>query len=161
MSDEMIQALAKNGGVIQINFGSTFLTEQAMEWSKAMKEPEKAWIEESGFAEDSPEHKQWQLAYREEHPFPYATVADVADHFDHVIKLVGYEHVGVGSDFDGVGDSLPDGLKDVSFYPALIEELLKREYSPQQIEAILGGNLIRVWREVERRAQAIQAEMHS
>ena len=61
--------------------------------------------------------------------------------------------MGIGSDFDGVGDSLPVGIKDVSYYPALIEELLRREYTPQQIEAILGGNLMRVWAEVEAAAE--------
>jgi len=66
---------------------------------------------------------------------------------------VGAEHVGIGSDFDGVGDSLPVGMKDVSYYPALIEELLKREYPVDTIRAIMGGNLLRVWREVEAHAQ--------
>jgi membrane dipeptidase len=149
MSDEMIQALAKNGGVMQINFGSSFLTQAANEWFQAMIKARKAWTAESGHVEGSEEAKAWDAAYRKEFPLPYATLSDLVDHFDHVIALAGVEHVGIGSDFDGVGDSLPVGMKDVSFYPALIEELLHREYTPQQIEAILGGNLMRVWREVE------------
>ncbi len=152
MSDEMIQALAKNGGVMQINFGSSFLTQAANEWFQAMIKARKAWMAESGHVEGSEEAKAWDAAYRKEFPLPYATLSDLVDHFDHVIALVGVEHVGIGSDFDGVGDSLPVGMKDVSFYPALIEELLRREYTPQQIEAILGGNLMRVWREVEAAA---------
>jgi len=158
MSDEMIQALADNGGVIQINFGSSFLTPEAQAWMKAKGESEKAWLKETGFVEDSPEAKAWELGYREQFPFPYAAVSDVADHIDHVVGLTGIQSVGIGSDFDGVGDSLPEGLKDVSFLPALIEELLRRDYSKEQIEAILGGNLIRVWRKVEYVAKAAQAE---
>jgi len=153
MSDEMILALAKNGGVVQINFGSSFLTSAAKDWWKAMDKARKAWFAESGKAEDSPEASSWDAEYRKKFPLPFATLSDLADHFDHVVALVGAEHVGIGSDFDGVGDSLPAGIKDVSFYPALIEELLRRNYSQQQIEAILGGNLMRVWDEVEAAAE--------
>jgi len=150
MSDEMIKALAAKGGVIQINFASSFLTKTARDWSDTMDKAQKAWLAETGNAEYSAAAKEWEKAYRVEHPFPYASVSDLADHFDHVVKLVGADHVGIGSDFEGVGDSLPVGLKDVSFYPALIEELLRRKYTQQQIEAILGGNLMRVWRAVEQ-----------
>jgi len=156
MSDDMIRALAANGGVIQINFGSSFLTQAAQEWYTVMHAARDAWLAETGFTEDSPEAKAWEKAYRDETPLPYATLSDLADHFDHVVQLVGTDHVGIGSDFEGVGDSLPEGMKDVSFYPALIEELLRREYTPQQIEAILGGNLMRVWRKVEEVAAESQ-----
>ena len=88
--------------------------------------------------------------YAEEHgPFPYATLDDVLDHFDHVVKLTGIDHVGIGSDYDGVGDSLPVGLKDVSSYPNLIAGLLQRGYSEEDVRKILGGNLMRVWKAVE------------
>jgi membrane dipeptidase len=91
--------------------------------------------------------------YVEEHgSFPYASLEDVLDHFDHVVALVGVDHVGIGSDYDGVGDSLPTGLKDVSSYPNLIEGLLKRDYSEDDIRKILGGNLLRVWEDVEDKA---------
>ena len=75
------------------------------------------------------------------------------DHFDHVVKLVGIDHVGIGSDYDGVGDSLPVGLKDVSTFPNLVAGLLQRGYSEVDIAKILGGNLMRVWRQVEAAAQ--------
>ena len=75
------------------------------------------------------------------------------DHFDRVVSLVGIDHVGIGSDYDGVGDTLPIGLKDVSSYPNLIEGFLERGYSREDIEKILGGNLIRVWKEVEEYAK--------
>ena len=150
MDDDMIKALGANGGVIQINFASSFLTKPARDWSDTMDKAQKAWLAETGTAEDSEAAREWEKAYRVQQPFPYASISDLADHFDHVVELVGMDHVGIGSDFDGVGDSLPVGIKDVSFYPALIEELLRREYTPQQIEAILGGNLMRVWRAVEQ-----------
>jgi membrane dipeptidase len=154
MSDEMIRALAAAGGVIQINFGSSFLTPEANDWLTAMFAARTAWMQETGHAEESAHAKAWQKAYRAEHPFPYATLSQLVDHFDHAIALVGVAHVGIGSDFDGVGDSLPEGIKDVSQYPALIEEFLRRGYTQEAIEAILGGNLMRVWRAVEEAAAA-------
>jgi len=153
MSDEMIKALARNGGVIQINFGSSFISQRAMDWYTVMGEKRKAYLETNGFDEHGSEAEQFQKDYRIENPFPYATMDDLVANFEHVIKLVGADHVGIGSDFDGVGDSLPIGMKDVSFYPALIEELLKREYPVETIRAIMGGNLLRVWSEVEAYAR--------
>ena len=152
MSDEMIKALAKNGGVVQINFGSSFLSQEAWEWHETMDELRTIYLEANGLDEHGDEAEQFQKDYRLEHPFPYATLDDLVANFEHVINLVGAEHVGIGSDFDGVGDSLPEGMKDVSFYPALIEALLKREYTVDTIQGIMGGNLMRVWREVEAHA---------
>ena len=154
MSDEMIKALAKNGGVIQINFGSSFVSQAAWEWYEAMDEVRTTYLEANGLDEHGDESEQFEKDYRREHPYPFATLDDLVANFEHVIGLVGAEHVGIGSDFDGVGDSLPEGMKDVSYYPALIEALLKREYTVDNIKAIMGGNLMRVWREVEDHAQA-------
>jgi membrane dipeptidase len=153
MTDEMIVALAKNGGVIQINWGSSFLTSEANSYSTKMRAAKKTWLEEHSFAEDGPEDEQYSKDYRVNQPYPYATLAETVDHFDHVIKLVGIDHVGIGSDFDGVGDSLPIGLKDVSDYPNLVAEFLRRGYSESDIAKILGGNLLRVWAEVEAYSQ--------
>lgn len=153
MSDEMIIALAKNGGVIQINFGSGFLRQEAREWYDTMAESRSNYLDSQGLDGHDDESSKFEENYRREHPYPYATMDDLLANFEHVIKLVGTEHVGIGSDFDGVGDSLPEGMKDVSYYPALIEELLKREYSVDVIRGIMGGNLMRVWREVEAQAK--------
>jgi len=161
MSDEMIKALAKNGGVIQINFGSGFLRQQARDWYETMAALRKTYLEANALDEDSEEASQFEKNYRLEHPYPFATLDDLVANFEYVIKLVGAEHVGIGSDFDGVGDSLPQGMKDVSYYPALIEELLRREYSVDTIRAIMGGNLLRVWREVEAQAQKQQGRAPS
>jgi membrane dipeptidase len=106
------------------------------------------WLKENGYEKEGPEAQQYALDYRARNPFPFATLGQVADHFDHVIELVGAKHVGIGSDFDGVGDSLPTGLKDVTAYPNLVAEFLERGYSEQDIAGILGGNLMRVWRDV-------------
>jgi len=150
MSDDMIRALAANGGVIMINFGSSFLTEEAMSWFENMKTARKEYLAQNGFDEHGQEAEHFQKTYREDHPYPFADLDDVLAHFNHVINLVGVAHVGIGSDFDGVGDSLPEGLKDVSHYPQLVGKLQAAGYSATDIEAILGGNLLRVWRDVEK-----------
>lgn len=154
MSDEMIRALANKGGIVMINFGSSFLTAEAQQWFVRMVAERKAWLQDNGFAEDGPEATAFGKRYREQNPFPYASLDDLVAHFTHVIDLVGIEHVGIGSDFDGVGDSLPEGMKDVSFYPNLVEKLMEKGHSAADIEAILGGNLMRIWRAVESYAAA-------
>jgi len=149
MSDEMIKALANNGGVIQLNIGSTFISQEARDWSDTMGEKRTAYLEEKGAPPHGEEASKFSKQYREQNPFPYATLDDVLANFEYAIKLVGIEHVGIGTDFDGLGDSLPIGLKDASQYPALIAKFLERGYSEDDIRAIMGGNLMRVWREVE------------
>ena len=158
MSDEMIKALAEAGGVIMINFGSAFLTEEANRYNSEQDAAYKAMLAETG-AEDTPEaHDAFRETYRAAHPYPYAGLSDVLDHIDHVRLIAGIDHVGIGSDFDGVGDSLPTGLKDVSQYPALVAGLIERGYTDDEIAKILGGNLLRVWRTVEAVAAATVGE---
>jgi len=147
MDDEMIKALGKNGGVIQINFGSTFVTKRANAWSKKRSAEQKA--VEKKFGKDSDEYKSFREQFSAKNPLPYATLDSVLDHIDHVVKLIGIDHVGIGSDYDGVGDSLPTDLKDVSTYPNLIQGLLNRGYSDAHIIQILSGNFMRVWKENE------------
>ncbi len=157
MSDEMIQKLAGKGGVIQIAWGSSFIKEEYRQASQKMQEAVRAYLNEHQLTRDDPEAQEYMEKYRRENPLPYADVGDVIDHIDHVKQLVGIDHVGFGSDFDGVGDSLPTGLKDVSQYPNLIYEMLRRGYSEEEIEKVCGGNLLRVWSEVERVAAESQA----
>ncbi len=152
MSDEMIKALAKNGGVIMINFGSSFISEEFRQAEAKMWQA----LSAKGITWSSPNAREAARAYLKEHPLPFPNVSHVADHIDHVVKLVGIEHVGFGSDFDGVGDTLPIDLKDVSHFPNLIYELLKRGYSDANIEKICGGNLLRVWSRVEQIAKELQ-----
>jgi len=150
MSDEMIVALAEKGGVIQINFGSSFITAEAREYSTERREAQKAFAEEHAESDKTGLEELFRATYEEEHgPFPFAKLDDVLNHFDHVVSLTSVDNVGIGSDYDGVGDSLPIGLKDVSTYPSLIKGLLERGYSEQDIRKILGENLLRVWQNVE------------
>ena len=150
MNDQMIRKLAENGGVIMINFGSSFLTEEANAWQEAFGKAWDAHVAASGGEPTDAMREDFRAQYVAEHgEFPYATLDETLDHFDHVVQLTGIEHVGIGSDYDGVGDSLPIGLKDVSKYPNLVAGLLERGYSETDIEKILGTNLLRVWREVE------------
>ena len=149
MSDEMVSALGANGGVIQINFGSSFLTEVAQAYGTDTRKAVLAYAFENQLEEDDPRIAEFLKAYREEHPYPYATLDEVLDHIDRAVALAGIDSVGIGSDYDGVGDSLPTGLKDVSTYPNLIAGLLERGYSDTDIAKILGGNTMRVWRAAE------------
>lgn len=155
MSDDMIEALAENGGIIMINFGSAFLTEEANLYSRARSDAENLWREEHpDVPEDEAEDIHDAIWATEHGPYPFADVSDVLDHIDHVVALIGVDHVGIGSDYDGVGDSLPTGLKDVSTYPNLVKGLLARGYSHDDIKKILGENLMRVWAAVEENAAA-------
>ncbi|MBE0366525.1 dipeptidase [Pseudoalteromonas sp. MMG013] len=147
MDDKMLKALKKNGGVIQINFGSSFVTASSRSWYDVRNKAQKA-AQQSG---NTP--TDFAAAYRAKNPFPFATLEQVLDHIDHVVKLIGIDHVGIGSDYDGVGDSLPIGLKDVSTYPNLVQGLLDRNYTQGQIKKILGGNTLRVWRQAEEYAR--------
>ena len=147
MSDDMIKALAKNGGVIQINFGATFLDSVARK-NDGLRDSLEAILREKKLTSADSAAQPIIDQFAKEHKSLFSDVERVADHIDHVVKLVGVDHVGIGSDYDGVGDSLPVGLKDVSQYPNLIYELLKRGYSPADIEKICSGNVFRVWNQV-------------
>ncbi len=147
MNDDMVKKLGENGGVIMINFGSGFVTKEARQWRAGMSQARNQIIKTEGA--DSPKLANFEATYREENPYPYSTLSEVLDHIDHVVNLIGIDHVGIGSDYDGVGDSLPEGLKDVSDFPNLVQGLMDRDYSESDIKKILSGNILRVWSEVE------------
>lgn len=149
VDDKMLKALAKNDGVLMINFGSFFLTEAAMNWSNKHTDAKAAFEKLQGDNLTAQASDDFSKAYKQRFPYPFATTADVIAHIDRAKKLVGINHIGLGSDYDGVGDTLPEGLKDVSTYPVLIDALLKRGYSESDIAKILGGNLLRVMEAVE------------
>ena len=153
MSDEMVQAVGAQGGVVQINFGSDFVSGDAQDWAQARRT-----AFEAAFGDAPPDMEArgaFDAQYRESHPYPFADLNVVLDHIDRVVALAGIDHVGLGSDFDGVGDTLPIGLKDISDYPNLVAGLLRRGYAEDAIARILGGNLMRVWRAVEEHAAAL------
>jgi membrane dipeptidase len=141
--------LAAKGGVIHINFGSSFLVDDLRKKTDAAAKEMSAYLKEHNLEPSDPAAKR----YREEHAVGYADVTDVVAHIDHVVTLAGEDHVGFGSDFDGLGDSLPKGLKDVSYYPNLLYELMKKGYSDDSLRKICSGNLLRVWDDVERVAR--------
>ncbi|NIL93269.1 MAG: membrane dipeptidase [Woeseiaceae bacterium] len=153
IDDEMIRALAENGGVVQVNFGSGFISPEAREYDNKRIPKAREYMARNPEVTMSEMLRDWNRAYIAENgPYPYATLDDVLDHFDHIVSLAGIDHVGIGSDYDGVGDTLPVGVKDVSSYPNLIAGLLRRGYSEADIKKILGENLLRVWEAVEARA---------
>ncbi len=144
MSDDMIRRLGEENGVIQINFGSTFLDAHAQEVQNEMR----AYLRENQENMSDSARQAYIQNFLVENDF-WTDVSKVADHIDRVVELAGIDHVGLGSDYDGVGDSLPEGLKDVSMFPNLIAELLRRGYSDEDIEKICYKNVFRVWQAVE------------
>lgn len=153
MSDDMIKLLGKNNGVVQINFGSTFLDSTVRAANESNRKKLQALLDEKKLKFSDSLAKPIIDEYQKLNPSLFADVETVANHIDHVVKLVGINHVGIGSDFDGVGDSLPTGLKDVSQYPNLIYVLLKRGYTEEDIEKICYKNVWRVWNAVEEFAK--------
>jgi membrane dipeptidase len=152
MSDDMIKKLAENGGVIQINFGSFFIN------GDHQQKMSKAWdtIDRSDMSAE--ERTAYIKKYMIDNEVPVVQMAEVADHIDHVVKLVGIDYVGIGSDYDGVSN-LPEGLTDVSMYPNLIKLLLERGYSEEDIQKIWSGNFLRIWKEAEELAIKFQDEV--
>ena len=150
MNDDMVKKLGENGGIVMINFGSSFVSKETQNWRNNLTKQKNKLIAEVG--KDDPQVEAFEDKYRAENPYPYSTLSQVLDHIDHVVELIGIDHVGIGSDFDGVGDSLPTGLKDVSAYPNLVQGMLDRGYKRADIEKVLSGNFLRVWSAVEKYA---------
>jgi membrane dipeptidase len=161
MTDDMIRALAKNGGVMDINFYSSFLSQA---YNDSYKKIEKQVDAAVGAARARYAREGKRLSYLEEvrieqrltKDLPVPSYTAIADHIDHAVKVGGVDHVGLGSDFDGI-DSAPRGMEDVSKIPALVRELARRGYSEDDLEKILGGNVLRVMRRVEQVARDMQA----
>jgi membrane dipeptidase len=157
MSDDMIRALAEHGGVIQINFGSSFLDDRYRRAAEERRRARAAELAVRGLTAESPAGRAFAEAYETEHPIERAPLSAVADHIEHAVRIAGIDHVGLGSDFDGVGSSLPIGLEDVSCYPSLFAELARRGMSDAELAKIAGENLLRVWTEAERTAARLHA----
>lgn len=143
LSDSLIMAVARTNGVIQVPFSMYFLEGKSRAaWQAVNKE-----IEEKKIPADSKAAKAYAAAYAKRTGAPlYLSARDVADHIDRIVKLVGINHVGFGSDFDGVGIVLPPDLDDVSMYPNLLAELLRRGYSEEDIKKMCYKNVLRVWK---------------
>jgi len=128
-----------------VNFYSGFVVPEAGERYQELQNETKAW-KDAGDSDTLIKDKT--NAWRKTHPLRRGSIHDVVDHIDHLVKLMGVDYVGIGSDFDAV-DSLPEQLEDVSKYPLITQELLNRGYSEESIRKILGENLMRVFREAE------------
>lgn len=143
LPDTLIRAIARNGGVVQVPFSHYFLSTRSREVYFEAEKKMKA----AGLDEKSPEGRQF---VRAELAKAGIGVGAVADHLDHIKNLVGVNHIGLGGDFDGVGLALPPDLADVSMYPNLIAELLRRGYTKADIRKICYQNMLRVWKASER-----------
>jgi UDP-N-acetylmuramate: L-alanyl-gamma-D-glutamyl-meso-diaminopimelate ligase len=151
MSDAILEALAQAGGLVMINFGSSFLSPGYREEGARIRARMSDEMKRLGINEVDETGHRFADRIRKENPV--GQIADVVRHIHHAVTVAGIDHVGIGSDFDGVF-SLPAGLQDVSGYPKLVEALLEAGYDDGSIRKILGENLLRVWGEVERRASA-------
>jgi membrane dipeptidase len=169
MTDDMLRAVARSGGpaskggVVQVNFFSGFLSQQYRDAQKAMEpEAEKAVqaMKDKAKAEGKEvtysEIEKVQRSFADRIPRPPLSM--LIDHIDHIAKVAGIDHVGLGSDFDGVGGQLPEGIDSAADLPKITEALMARGYSAEDCRKILGGNLLRVFREVEAVARQLQAE---
>jgi membrane dipeptidase len=151
--DSVLERLADNGGVVMVNFGSFFIKPEVVERVAAGR-AEKSRLET--LHPDDPDAVEAALdRWYEENPMPVVTVSQVADHVDHIRMKAGIDHVGLGSDYDGVR-SLPEGLEDVSGFPLLLAELLRRGYSREDVAKVAGLNILRVMSDVERVAAKLQ-----
>jgi membrane dipeptidase len=146
--DDVLELTARNGGVVMVCFLPGYLTERGR-LAMAASEAEKERLRKL-YPDDPERFKQGMAAWHQANPSPHeASLSDVADHIDHVRKVAGIDHVGIGSDFEGF-DGAPDGLEDVSCYPALLAELRRRGYSKPGLKKLAGLNFLRVMREVEK-----------
>jgi membrane dipeptidase len=153
--DELLKRIARNGGVVMVNFYPAFLDEKVrtagLERDARLKAQRDALREQ--FREDQKRLDEELQKLNDANPIPNTTLSMLVDHIDHVAKVAGVDHVGLGSDFDGV-PNLPEGIRDVSDLPNITYELLRRGYSDADVLKILGGNFMRAFAEVERVARA-------
>ena len=153
--DDVLQLLPANGGVVMVNFVPSFLSKDVWNWS-ADRDAEQARlkaIHRESKADVDAGVKAWEAA----HPSPPVTAANVADHIEHVAKVAGYDHVGIGGDMDGI-DATPSDLKGVQDYPNLFAELIRRGWSDQNLAKLAGGNVLRVLRQAEAVAASMKNE---
>ena len=153
--DDVLRLLPQEGGLVMVTFVPSFVSEEVRGWN-AEEDAEEARLK--ALHSGDPERVKSELeAWRTAHPAPKATLAQVADHVEHVRKVAGIDHVGIGSDFDGIG-STPVGLEGVEDYPALLAELMRRGWTDAEIKKLAGLNALRVFRETEKVAQRLRKE---
>ena len=153
VSDEVLRLVAKNGGVVMVNYAPIYVSDAYRRWAAdsaaeqtRLNAPPFGGLDIGNPVKAETDYALWLKA----HPAPAVTLSQVADHVAHIAKIAGVDHVGLGSDFDGVGETLPQGLGDVSTYPALLAELMRRGWSDADIAKLAGGNVLRVMEAAER-----------
>jgi membrane dipeptidase len=162
MTDDMLRAVAKNGGVVQVNFYSAFVDENYRKASsaqakdrddavKAFDNQQKAAGKTVTYLDNDRIEREWAAKV------PRPPLSSLIDHIDHIAKVAGIDHVGLGSDFDGVSGATPEGIDSAADLPKITQALLDRGYSAGDIRKILGENLLRVFREAERVSREMQA----
>jgi membrane dipeptidase len=156
--DDVLKLVAQNGGVVMVTFAEPYISDAYRRWS-ADRLAEKARLNSppfDGLYIGQPDKAKAALAaWDKAHPAPKVTIAEVADHIEHVAKVAGIDHVGLGSDFDGVNQMVPEGLEDVSTYPALLAELMRRGWSDGDIAKLAGDNVLRAMAEAEKVAASM------
>lgn len=155
VSDEIAKAIAAKGGVVQVTFGTQFVNRKdalgLRDYFIELKKFKDGVVADLAAGRKPPKteaefDREWDAV----HPYSPATVREVADHIVYGIGLIGADHIGIGSDFDGVGEALPTDLRTVADYPKLANELRRRGISDADIAKVMGGNLLRVWRQVDQ-----------
>ena len=149
--DHVLELVGDNGGVIMVNFFSGFVVPESAQAMARMFDVRR---ELRAKYPDETEFRKAYLEWQNTHPMKPGTVHTVVDHIEHIAKVAGVDHVGLGSDFDGVS-MLPEGLEDVSCYPYITQELLNRSFTPADVRKILGGNVLRALREAEQAAREL------
>ncbi len=160
VSDDVLRLVAANGGVVMVNFAPSYVSDSFRRWAADMG-AEAARLNAPPFGGlyiGQPDKAAAAMAeWKRKHPAPRVTLSDVADHIEHIARVAGVDHVGIGSDFDGLDNVLPQGLGDVSTYPALFAELMRRGWTDADIAKLAGGNVLRVM----ERAEAVAASMRA
>jgi membrane dipeptidase len=158
VSDEVLKLVAANGGVVMVNYATPYISDTYRRW-QADEAAEKMRFNAppyGGLYIGQPDKAAAAMAaWYKAHPKPQVAMSEVADHIEHIAKVAGIDHVGLGSDYDGVGEQLPEGMSDVSSYPALLAELMRRGWSDDDIRKVAGENVLRVM----ARAEAVAASM--
>ncbi len=162
MTDDMLRAVAKNGGTVQVNFYSAFIDENYRKANDAQAKDRAAAVKANAdqlraagktvtYLDDDRIEREWTAK------IPRPPLSSLIDHIDHIAKVAGIDHVGLGSDFDGVSGATPAGIDSAADLPKITQALLDRGYSADDIRKILGGNLLRVFREAEKVSHEMQA----
>ena len=152
--DSILARLPENGGLVMVTFVPQFVSAEFNRWDQ---QGDSVWQDLKATVSDTAERVRRMEAWKTEHPAPSATLAQVADHIEHVRQVAGVDHVGIGSDFDGI-ENVPVGLEDVSKFPYLFAELIRRGWKDPDLKKLAGQNLLRVFRQAESTAARLQRE---